>query len=282
MKHLQRGISLIEVMIAMTLGLLLLAGIVQIFLSSKQSYSMVIGQSQTLDNGRLAMHFMGDALRKSGYWSDGWNRNYGSDSGLVASSYTGVFDEAQYVFGLNNDAADAAVVDGTDQVYLRFNGDAVNPMSNCVGTTIAETQVAVERYYLRVPGVGEDLPSLVCETTVLNINTGSGAVTSAGTATTTQPLITGVENMQILFGVRNAAGTQMNFQAANVVSDWGLVESVKIALLTASSDLARTEVLRTTGFDLLGVTTATPTDSRVRRVFEQTIALRNPNANPAL
>ena len=47
----QAGFSLIELMIAMTLGLLLMTGVVQIFLSSKQAYTTISGSSETLDNG---------------------------------------------------------------------------------------------------------------------------------------------------------------------------------------------------------------------------------------
>lgn len=280
----QAGFSLIEVMIAMTLGLLLLTGIVQIFLTSKQSYSVVLGQSQTLDSGRLGAYFLGDSLRKAGYWSLDFDRRFGSDEGLVADGYTGVFDESEYVFGLNNDAADANVVDGTDQFYVRYSGDDFHTLTNCIGTAIGAGEVAVERYYLRVPGAGETLPSLVCETTVLDINIGDkrGEVTVGAAVTTTQPLISGVENLQLLFGVRNSEnGTQVEFETANNVADWGWVDSVKIAMLTASADPSRIAAQRQNGYELLDVTTAAPGDTRTRGVFEQTVALRNPNINTA-
>lgn len=287
MKHKSLGISLIEVMIAMTLGLMLLVGVVQLFLSSKQSYSVVLGQSQTLDSGRLAMHFLGQAMRKSGYWSRDWDRSFGADAGISAGSYTGVFEREQYVYGLNDDATDAAVVDGSDQVYVRFTGDNLHPMSNCLGTAIAEDQVVIERYYLRVAGTGEQASSLVCETTVLDINVQEsidrGEVTvPAGATTITQPLVAGVENMQILFGERNASGTEMSFQRANSVTDWSLVESVKIALLAVSPEGSQSGLQRSSGYKLFDVTSAVPTDTRIRSLFEHTIAVRNPNANPAI
>lgn len=276
----QAGISLIEIMIAMTLGLLLLTGIVQIFLTSKQSYSVVLGQSQTLDSGRLGAYFLGDSLRKAGYWSQGYDRLFQADAGIIADAYTGVFEESGYVFGLNDDAVDADVVDGTDQFYIRYAGDDFHTLTNCVGTAIALGEVAVERYYLRVPGAGEALPSLVCETTVLDINLTDafGEITAGGAVTTTQPLVSGIENMQILFGVRSSeSGTQVEFETADNVTNWGWVDSVKIAMLTASVDPSRVGVQRQNGYELLDVTTAAPTDTRTRGVFEKTIAIRNPN-----
>lgn len=273
----QQGVSLIELMIAMTLGVILLVGVVQIFLGSRQTYGVVIGQSQVLDNGRLALHFMGDAIRKSGYWSDGWTRNYGSDVGLSAASYTGVFAVDSYIFGVNDDAADASVVDGTDEVYVRFNGDDFNALSNCVGQSISASQVAVERYYIRPATGTETTPSLMCEATVLDINVANGSVSvPAAPATVTQPLISGIENMQILYGERSLVSGNTQFLSADGVSSWDMVESVRVSLLAASADTTNTAG-RVSGFTLLDVTTAVPTDNRSRKVFEQLVALRNPN-----
>lgn len=273
----QQGVSLIELMIAMTLGVILLVGVVQIFLGSRQTYGVVIGQSQVLDNGRLALHFMGEAIRKSGYWSDGWTRTYGSDTGLSAGGYTGVFAADSYIFGLNDDASDASVVDGTDEFYVRFNGDDVNVMSNCVGQSISASQVAIERYYVRPPAGTETLPSLMCEATVLDIDIASGSVSAPATpAMVTQPLISGIENMQVFYGERSLASGNNQFVSADGVSSWDMVESVRISLLAASADTTVTAG-RTAGFTLLDVTTAVPTDNRSRKVFEQLVALRNPN-----
>lgn len=273
----QQGVSLIELMIAMTLGVILLVGVVQIFLGSRQTYGVVIGQSQVLDNGRLALHFMGGAVRKTGYWSDGWTRTYGSDTGLSVASYTGVFDADSYIFGLNDDTADANVVDGTDELYVRFNGDDVNVMSNCVGQSISASQVAVERYYLRPATGTESLPSLMCETTVLDINVATGSLSAPATpATVIQPLISGIENMQVLYGERSLASGNNQFLPADGVNSWDMVESVRISLLAASADTTVTAG-RTAGFTLLDVTTGVPTDNRSRKVFEQLVALRNPN-----
>lgn len=88
-------------------------------------------------------------------------------------------------------------------------------------------------------------------------------------AYTTQELISGVENMQILYG----DGT--NFRAANDGSlDWDDVTSVKIALLLRSEAEVGTDT-DTRTYNLLG-TTVNPADLRVRRrVFTATAQIRN-------
>ena len=285
----QAGFSLIELMIAMTLGLLLMTGVVQIFLSSKQAYTTISGSSETLDNGRLALHFISSSVGKAGYWGDVYEmRKYGSDQGLTASqsagvnapyndSYSGRFEEDAFIFGLDNESVDADVVDGTDQFYVRFNGDAANPMTTCAGDAVNDTSVAVERFYISVTNGSESIPSLVCEAIVLNIDKKDGDISiPPNPEIKTQPLISGVENMQLLYGERSIDKLTVRYHTAADVTRWEFVESIRVALLVASPDEVNT-AYRTTGYELLDETTAVPTDKRARKVYERTVALRNVN-----
>lgn len=63
----QQGLSLIELMISITLGLLLMAGVVQMFISSKTVYVVQKGMSGVQETGRLAMEFISRDLRMAGY-----------------------------------------------------------------------------------------------------------------------------------------------------------------------------------------------------------------------
>jgi len=63
----QKGFSLIELMVAMTLGLILLAGVVAIFFSSKVTYMTNEKTGRLQENGRVALDIMSYDLRNSGY-----------------------------------------------------------------------------------------------------------------------------------------------------------------------------------------------------------------------
>lgn len=63
----QRGLSLVELMVAMALSLLLMLGVIQIFLSSKQTYSTNNALSRVQENGRFAMQFLISDIRNTGY-----------------------------------------------------------------------------------------------------------------------------------------------------------------------------------------------------------------------
>ncbi|MCO6705108.1 PilW family protein, partial [Streptomyces sp. CHB9.2] len=51
----QKGLSIIELMIALLLGLLLMGGVMQVFLSSRQTYQTNSALSQVQESGRFAL-----------------------------------------------------------------------------------------------------------------------------------------------------------------------------------------------------------------------------------
>lgn len=59
----QSGLSLVELMISVTLGLILMAGVIQMFVSTKSSYVNQQGMSRVQETGRMAMEFIGRDLR---------------------------------------------------------------------------------------------------------------------------------------------------------------------------------------------------------------------------
>lgn len=64
----QRGLSLVELMISITLGIVLMTGVVQIFLSSKNVFSTQQGLSRIQEAGRLAVDFVTRDMQDAGYY----------------------------------------------------------------------------------------------------------------------------------------------------------------------------------------------------------------------
>ena len=63
----QKGLSLIELMIAITLGLILITGVLQVFISSKTVYTTQQALSRIQETGRLAIDFLARDIRMAGY-----------------------------------------------------------------------------------------------------------------------------------------------------------------------------------------------------------------------
>lgn len=63
----QRGLSLVEIMVALALGAMITVGIVQMFTANRTTYQINMGQARLQENGRFAMDFLAPAIRNGGY-----------------------------------------------------------------------------------------------------------------------------------------------------------------------------------------------------------------------
>lgn len=63
----QRGISLIEMMVAMLIASILIIGVTQIYIDNRRAYSFQQGQLENQENSRFVQLFLKDELSKTGY-----------------------------------------------------------------------------------------------------------------------------------------------------------------------------------------------------------------------
>lgn len=61
----QKGLSLVELMVAMTIGSILILGVIQVFLNSKQTYSTNEALSRLQESGRFALQFIVPDIRNA-------------------------------------------------------------------------------------------------------------------------------------------------------------------------------------------------------------------------
>lgn len=67
--HNQIGISLVELMISMTLGLLVIAGAISIFIGSKQGFRSQDSASHMQENARFGINYLTQVIRSADFWS---------------------------------------------------------------------------------------------------------------------------------------------------------------------------------------------------------------------
>src|SRR3569833_2853237 len=67
-RHRQQGLTLVELMVAITIGLILTAGIIQNFVSSNQTYRVEVSLSRLQESARLALEFISNDIRMTSYW----------------------------------------------------------------------------------------------------------------------------------------------------------------------------------------------------------------------
>lgn len=63
----QRGLTLVELMVSLVLSLVLAAGMIQLFIGTKQTYRFYDALSRIQENGRFALDSMSGDIRMAGY-----------------------------------------------------------------------------------------------------------------------------------------------------------------------------------------------------------------------
>lgn len=77
----QRGLSLIELMVALLLSTLLILGITQVYIDNKRNYAFQQGQSDNLENARYALMLFEEELYRTGYQA---SADYGFENAFRA------------------------------------------------------------------------------------------------------------------------------------------------------------------------------------------------------
>jgi type IV pilus assembly protein PilW len=64
-----RGFSLVELMVAITLALIVTAGVISVFVGSRSAFEATSGTAALTDGGRFALNFISNAVRNAGFLS---------------------------------------------------------------------------------------------------------------------------------------------------------------------------------------------------------------------
>ena len=251
---LHAGFTMVELLVAMTLGLLLTVVIGQVFVTSKESYRTTEDLSRLQENARFAASQMSRIVRMTSFVSD-------------------PLGNRATIFPAGTLAIDGTEGGGStpDDITVRYQGSgspaADGTVFDCHGNAVAAVNPlvlhAVARYYL-APGA-DGASALFCD------NTGTVGVAGPGAI----ELASGVENMQILYGEdTDADGTANRYVARGDVGNLDNVVSARIALLVRSANEVATAP-DTRVYNLLGTNFDPVDDRRLRRVYTSTITLRN-------
>jgi type IV pilus assembly protein PilW len=117
----QRGLTLVELMIALLLGLFVIGGVIFIFAGSKRSYTETEQQTRIADNGRFAVQLLEGELRLAGFFGEATAANVDPDGslGTVSSDCTSpaqAYDVDNYLAVLRASGSGVAVGCVTDAV----------------------------------------------------------------------------------------------------------------------------------------------------------------------
>jgi type IV pilus assembly protein PilW len=245
----QTGLSLIELMIAMVVGLILFAGALSIFISSRQSYGINTAIGHVQENGRFALDYIYNDARMAGYMGcatsaqmvnylnpvAGSNLAYDFTTGLTGYEYTGTAPNDTYPVSPaipsenpnpDNNTGDWSpildstlqnlVIPGTDVLLVRFS-QGVDPV-----------------YITSIPGS----PSPNSPSADFNINTNGGL--QAGQLL----VITNCLSAVVLQATQiNGGGTNVVHNTGNSVTPGNAIQGLPSAYVGAQVMLSPTTVV---------------------------------------
>ncbi|MFL6603317.1 MAG: PilW family protein [Steroidobacteraceae bacterium] len=220
----QRGYSLVEVMVAITIALFLLGGTLTVVQHTRSTYTAQNQLAQLQDNERTAMALITDVIQSAGYYPN--PHTFSDAQTLVSPSFT--------VPGTPNIAAGPATAPpGTlvgQTITVRYAAAPGDNVFNCrgdqyTGTALFETW---ENTFSVVKlAAVQGVPQYQLQCTLWSLSTNKSVTTA---------LVTGVQNMSFQYAVNTAGpGTgscadRYKATAAMLAADWPNICSVKVTL----------------------------------------------------
>ena len=222
------GFSLIELMIAMVIGLMLTLGTATMYISSHKSNADRGEYAKIEDNGRVALEILTNIIEHAGYTSTNVNplENKFIRANVTGANCGGVNNVASTTIFNGLTTADDDAGDSIGVIYL---GDA-DLNTDCAGGVLPAA--------CQAGGVGSINASRIYNHFSIGSNPdGLPVLNCAGSRMSSLVEIAeGVENLQILYGVDNDSDNQVDrYVASDVVSDWSQVITVQLAILVRSA-----------------------------------------------
>jgi type IV pilus assembly protein PilW len=288
----QQGFSLIELLIATTLGLVITLGVLAVFASSASASRMVEAQSRMNEDAQIALGLLSLEIQMAGHNPINSALNGQAVKNLLSPltlhGCSGMFYTDASSVSDDKLRCELGVPAQPHALFVRYEADTKNTTpsigipTDCLGYKLTAQAgsyyVAENRYYI---GISQTIsaPSLYCK--------GNGG---QGTA---QPMVENIEDLQLRYGTLASPGsmpkrvagylsaTEVEKLATAISKDaiaraWGQVLTVQICIVVRSearnlvSDKASSIYTKCDGTQDTG-----QTDRRLRRAYTTTVALRN-------
>ena len=294
----QAGFSLVELLVAMTLGLVMLAALGSLLSTSLQTNSQTSNSAQMTEEGGLALEFLARYVRMAGFSPP--LANVSGASVLVKGVQTQAIESDFTGAGLRG--CDGGFTDATAAwdslscktgsnaaIALRFQGDLGNTEPS---TEALPTDCLAQKITSKAPSVYDATREVTIVEARFTVNSNAELVCGGnGNSFTAQPLFGNTEGLRISYGIAaDGRSTQVlryvNADTANTLlladntsasvdQRWSRVVSVKICMVVRAGTPDQTQPAPYVDCE---EQTVTPTDKYLRRSISTVVTLRNRSA----
>lgn len=281
------GYTLVELMIALVLGLIIVLVAVQMLLSGQRSLAFQTAMLNVQDNANIGLNYIVTDLKHTNLNLINRDMTNTGISGLIV-------DNSNYPEHIKNNrklsdsnAADSLAKEKSDVLVIQYKPTLAKGY-DCEGNEIDSTdKTIVQRYFLRKDKNGEshDL-ALVCDAgrySASSTDTGlSNNDDEAG-----QIIMQRVDQFKVLVGVQNFVTSEFSYMTLSDFADIEAPEnekiravSLQVGILARSLDNAGTDTVEKLNYTLLNTPQEikkpkTMNTKYIRVPVEQTVALRN-------
>lgn len=263
----QSGLSMLELLVAMIVGLFITVGISSVYVGNKRSNLTSNELSQLQDNGRAVLQLLTDVIQHTAYTS------------TSVAPVDDMFIHGSVPTSMCSDGSDSVVNTSlfSPMENNTIYGDTIGVIymgDNSLTTDCAASELPVS---CRFGGGAATAASRIYNQFLVQKNArGIPALMCAGSRTAmVQEVAEGVENIQFTYGEDvNNDGIADRYVNSDNVARWGAVVSVNIAVLVRS--LAPVAVANSSRlYQLSEDATISTNDKYLRAVFTSTVRLRN-------
>ncbi|MDF1822499.1 MAG: PilW family protein [Alcanivoracaceae bacterium] len=253
-RPMQKGFSLVELMISLTLGTLVTMAAISMFSTNQRTFTLQRDLSEVQEQGRFALDYIARDLREFKLEDEDALTPVGAEVGLVRTPVTGITIPVAAEGGL---AADA-----NDRLTYAFHG-----FLDCEGDTIAGT-----------------VPGFIVNSYWVDADGDLRCIGSVNPATTGITLLSDVSSFQVLYGIDAAddgLAAAGRYVPASSVAATDQIVAIKVAFAASVPTPNPNDAeVNFQVLDKLLTTGTAPLDfaeSRVVRLFSTTVKVRNFN-----
>jgi Type IV Pilus-assembly protein W len=261
----QQGLSLIELMVASTAGILILTCLVQAFYATSLTYNTVNAQAELGHTGQVTTDILVKTVYHAGYWDDvTYTKLFANEKGFTLNGF---------ITGVDAHTTNPDRVEGSDSLQLRLTGASDDAIFLCNGDPLADGHAAIQHLYLKP--LGPDLiPTLICDVDIYEFDKIAGSMTNHLDYQSVS-LIEHIETFQVLYGV--GTGNNLRWVKANDVTDWSSVRMLQFGILVGIDDAMPLSTSSHASPKTYAVfeKSVTPAHTRPMRVFTRSVSLRN-------
>lgn len=212
-----RGLTLVELMVAVVIASFLIFGLLQVFTASKASYQTAEGLARVQENARFALDFLQRDIRMAGHFGcvndqAHWVREEGDPVrhfGSVTSGGGGALD-----FSVSIEGYEAANTGPANTLTLGGTWAVPTGIPTLSPTPVGGSDVLVLRYLLPEGVPATSIAAAGSNETIAFPSVRAGILTSGGVAAPTLFGVADCTHADIFPGTFNAAGTVTTSSAA--------------------------------------------------------------------